>query len=62
MNINAHEKRILEGIQQKKQELINIKEALLLIKFWTVPDIEHLKYQNRKGKVKVLTRFPKPRY
>ncbi len=54
--------RTLEHIQKEKQELINMKEALLLIKFWTVPDIEHIKHQNRKGKVKVLTRFPKPRY
>ena len=54
--------RTLEEIQQEKQELKNMKEALLLIKFWTVPDIEHIKHQNRKGKVKVLTRYPKPRY
>ncbi|MBR2833585.1 MAG: hypothetical protein IKE75_04070 [Bacilli bacterium] len=52
----------LQEIKKEKQELLNLKEALLLIKFWTVPDIEHIKEQNRKGKVKVLTRYPKPRY
>ena len=52
----------LQEIKKEKQELLNLKEALLLIKFWTVPDIEHIKEQNRKGKVKVLTRYPKPKY
>ena len=49
--------RMLEQIQKEKQELINMKEALLLIKFWTVPDIEYIKYRNRKGKVKSLADF-----
>lgn len=52
----------LQSITKEKQELQNLKEALLLIKFWTVPDIDHIKHQNRKGKIKVLTRFPKPKY
>ena len=50
----------LQEISKKKQELLKLKEALLLIKFWTVPDIEHIKEQNRKGKV--LIRYPKQRY
>ena len=45
-----------ERLKELKQELLNLKEALLLIKFWTVPDVEHIKEQNRKEKVKVLTR------
>ncbi len=62
MNIKIQRERTLEEIHQEKQELNNMKEALLLIKFWTVPDVEYIKYQNRKGKVKVLTRYPKPRH
>ena len=44
-------------LKQRKQELLNLKEALLLIKFWTVPDIKHIKEQNKKNKVKVLTLY-----
>lgn len=41
-------------IRKQKQELNNLKEALLLIKFWTIPDPEILKKQNEKGKVLTL--------
>ena len=46
--------RTLQTIQQEKQELKNLKDALLLIKFWTVPDINYIKEKNKKGKVKTL--------
>ncbi len=62
MNKNKQKEKTLEEIHKEKQKLINMKEALLLIKYWTVPDVEHIKHQNRKGKVKTLTRFPKSKY
>ena len=37
----------LARIKEVKQELLNLKEALLLIKFWTVPDAENIKSQNK---------------
>ena len=49
----------LEKLKQRKQELLNLKEALLLIKSWTVPDIEQIKEQNKKNKAKVLSLYPK---
>jgi len=49
----------LTRIKQRKQELLNLKEALLLIKFWTVSDIQYNQKQNRKDKVKVLTLYPR---
>ena len=62
MKITKQKERTLEKIHKEKQKLINMREALLLIKYWTVPDVERIKHQNRKGKVKVLTKFPKPKY
>lgn len=56
MIISKQKVKRMEEINQQKQELINMKKALLLIKFWTIPDIEYIKQQNKKGKVKVLTR------
>ena len=54
-----NQKTRLDRIKQRKQELLNLKEALLLIKSWTVPDIEQIKEQNKKDKAKVLSLYPR---
>lgn len=43
--------------KKAKEELLNLKEALLLIKSWTVPDVERIKTQSKKNKAKVLTLY-----